>query len=323
LTVPEHSNQQNENPPLFAIGGENLIDHVTNDGQVTAKVGGSPFNVAMGLGRQCANVRYISPISKDPWGGKLAAALADAGVNLTGARVDLPTTMARVEITSGIPSYRFEREGTAERDVTFQGLVDQLTEASALHTGSLTLTKGDDALIWERVLSYAFDAGLFVSLDPNVRMSVIEDVQAYRKRIFRIIQKVSMIKLSDEDLADLYPDQNQDDALHQLVRHSSAALIVLTKGPEGALAITKHHRVQIDAARVENLVDAVGAGDTFAATLLMSLSEIGCLSSERIAALTGDEVLLLLKQASLAAAINCGREGCDPPTRVELLEAAQ
>ncbi|MGB0903116.1 carbohydrate kinase family protein [Halocynthiibacter sp.] len=321
--MPEHSNQQDKNPPLFAIGGENLIDHVTNDGQVTAKVGGSPFNVAMGLGRQGANVRYISPISNDPWGGKLAAALVDAGVDLTGGRVNLPTTMARVEITSGIPSYRFEREGTAERDITFEGLVDQLTDASALHTGSLTLTKGDDAGIWERALAHAFDAGMFVSLDPNVRMSVIEDVQVYRKRIFRIVQKISMIKLSDEDLADLYPDQSQDDALHELTQHSSAALIVLTKGREGALAITRHHRVQIKAAPVQNLVDAVGAGDTFAATLLMSLSDMGCLSAERINALTEDQVISLLNQASIAAAINCGREGCDPPTRSELLEAVR
>ena len=228
--------------------------------------------------------------------------------------------MARVEIKDGIPSYRFEREGTAERDITFEGLVDQLTEASALHTGSLTLTKGDDAGIWERVLAYAFDAGLFVSLDPNVRMSVIEDIQNYRERIFRIVQKVSMIKLSDEDLADLYPDQSLDDALCELSQHSSAALIVLTMGPLGALAITKHHRVQVDAAPVENLMDAIGAGDTFAATLLMSLSEMDCLSAGRINAATEDEVRSLLTQASVAAAINCGREGCDPPTRAELME---
>lgn len=308
--------------PIFAVGGENLIDHVTHDGQVSAKVGGSPFNVAMGLGRLGAKVHYLSPISTDPWGGMLAAALTSSGVALTGGRIDLPTTMARVEINQGIPSYQFEREGTAERAVTKADILERIEDADAVHTGSLTLTKGPDADAWESALARAYKADVFVSLDPNVRISVIDDPTAYRARILRMARAATLIKLSDEDLGELFPEMDQDAALAAFCQRASAQLVVLTRGAEGACGILGEMRIDIDAAPVLALVDAVGAGDTFMANLLDGLAKRDALSAPALSALSQDDLGTLLHSASLAASINCGREGCDPPTRSELLEAA-
>ena len=108
--------------PVIAVGGENLIDHVTRDGEVSALAGGSPFNVAMALGRQGAETHYMTPISTDEWGDLLAETLLESDVMLQGGRRDEPTTMARVTVTDGIPAYRFERDGTAERMVSENGL---------------------------------------------------------------------------------------------------------------------------------------------------------------------------------------------------------
>ena len=301
---------------IFAVGGENLIDHVTHDGQVTAKPGGSPFNIAMGLGRQGQTVKYISPISTDAWGDTLAATLMSSGVDCVGGRVDLPTTMARVEITKGLPTYRFERDGTAERSVTAATLDAHLVGASALHTGSLTLTAGADAQIWEDVVARAHTRGLFTSLDPNVRLTVIQDVAAYRARVFRMLQSVHLLKLSDEDLEALFPHASQEDAFAELRRMTSAELIILTLGPKGARGVTQSLDVAIEAAPVPKLIDSVGAGDTFMATVLAALG-----GRARPAALSQDELTKLLFRASTAAALNCGREGCDPPTDAELAEA--
>lgn len=305
---------------VFAVGGENLIDHVTNEGQVSAKVGGSPFNVARGLGRQGANVSYVSPISTDPWGGKLATALEASNVHLTGGRVDLPTTMARVMVEHGIPSYRFEREGTAERAITTDGLQTLIADADVVHTGSLTLTDGTDADAWASVLKRAYMQGKFVSFDPNVRMSVVSDMKAYRSRIHEVLKATTFLKLSDEDLEELFPDASFDVAVERLVEATSAILVVITKGPEGAVALFNGNRIKIDAAPVPNLVDAVGAGDTFTATMLAGLDRHRCLAAHQLTTLGAHDLTQLLVQASQAAAINCSREGCDPPTWAELQE---
>ncbi len=305
--------------PVICVGGENLIDHVTRDGEVTALAGGSPFNVAMALGRQQADVHYLTPISTDSWGDILADTLLASGVTLSGGRLDAPTTMARVTVAKGIPSYIFERDGTAERRVTAGSLAASMpADTTALHTGSLALTGGADADAWEKTCATAFASGTLVSLDPNVRLSVITDIDAYRARIFRMMQATHVLKLSDEDLEGLCPDMPQDAALDHIRAQTSASLLVMTKGPDGAMALHRETRVDIPAPPVPGLVDTVGAGDTFMATLLAGLARVQALSPDALKALDAPEIEALLRRAGMAAAINCSRAGCNPPTLQEL-----
>lgn len=305
--------------PVICVGGENLIDHVTRDGEVSALAGGSPFNVAMALGRQQADVHYLTPISTDTWGDMLADALLASGVTLSGGRVDAPTTLARVTVTKGIPSYVFERDGTAERRVTAASLAAAMPDGTgALHTGSLALTDGDDADAWEETCKTAHTAGTVVSLDPNVRLSVITDLDTYRARIFRMMKAVHILKLSDEDLEGLCPDMPQDDALAHVRSETSAALLVMTKGPEGAIAMRGDLTVTIPAPPVPGLVDTVGAGDTFMATLLARLAQTGALAPGALETLDAVQVEALIRRAGMAAAINCSRAGCNPPTLQDL-----
>ncbi|MCB1339369.1 MAG: carbohydrate kinase [Maritimibacter sp.] len=304
---------------LIAVGGENLIDHVTRDGVATGYPGGSPVNVAIALGRQGAKVAYLSPISTDAWGDRLAAALEGAGVRLTGGRRAEPTTMARVTIADGIPSYRFERRGTAERMVTEAALHAALPEAAvAVHTGSLTLTDGADAEVWEAFCAGCYHGGRVVSLDPNVRLSVVENVEGYRARLLRMCERVHILKLSDEDLAALLPGRTQAEALADLRRLSSARLLVLTEGARGARAWYGGAEIAVPPARVGALVDTVGAGDTFTATLLAGLAAQGAMSPQGLETLDRATLAALLRRASVAAALNCGREGCDPPGAAEI-----
>jgi sugar/nucleoside kinase (ribokinase family) len=116
---------QAEHPII--IGGENLIDSIEDTGGATAdgffhNLGGSPYNVAVALGRQGVMTQYVTPISTDDFGGRLAAHLAAQGVSVTGPRLEAPTTRAIVTLKDGIPQYRFLREGTAERMITAQML---------------------------------------------------------------------------------------------------------------------------------------------------------------------------------------------------------
>ncbi len=304
--------------PLLAVGGENLIDHVTSEGTVSAKPGGSPFNVAMALGRQEAKVHYISPISTDSWGDTLAQTLIASGVELAGGRRDAPTTMARVTVTDGIPEYAFERDNTAERDITAASVAASVEPVDCLHSGSLAVTEGPDAAIWEEAMVQAYDEGRFVSLDPNLRLSMVQDQDAYRARLVRMFAKVDLLKLSDEDLEGLFPDMDEQAAIEKILAATSAKLVVLTRGGDGASGWTSGQRVNVPAAPLERLVDTVGAGDTFMATLLAGLAQTGRLSRSAMAKMTAPDIEALLKRAGCAAALNCGREGCDPPTLAEL-----
>lgn len=308
--------------PVIAVGGENLIDYVNREGHATAYPGGSPYNVAMALGRLEARVAYISPISSDSWGEMLAETLIGSGVVLSGGRRPEPTTMARVTIAEGIPTYSFERTDTAERAVTASSLQAALPkDARAIHTGSLTLTDGPDAEAWEAFCANCFDRGIVVSFDPNVRVSVISDIARYRARIRRMCAKAHLVKLSDEDLAALFPGLDQQSGVAELRDIASARVVVLTRGSSGTHAFIDDNRLEMPADKVLQLADTVGAGDTFTAALLAGLAEHNALSPTGLTTLSQDALYSLLQRASTAAALNCTRAGCDPPTRAEL-EAA-
>ena len=119
--------------------------------------------------------------------------------------------------------------------------------------------------------------------------------------------------MSDEDLEWIYPEESLFTAAEKLSKQSSAKLVVVTLGPDGAFAIFKGKTIIIKPAPVDGLVDTVGAGDTFMATLIASLFQSGRLNSTALEAMSENDVELLLKRASCAAALNCEQAGCNPP----------
>ncbi len=308
----------------IVVGGENLIDSIQDESGATAdgffhNLGGSPYNVAVALGRQGVTTHFITPISTDEFGTRLAAHLAEQGVTLGGPRLDAPTSRAIVTLKDGIPQYRFLREGTAERMVTPQMLQAAIPPtARHFHIGSLALAGGIDAGIWEAAFVAAAQAGICTSLDPNVRPSLIDDPATYRARITRLLGHATIVKLSDEDLEWLYPGLPQAEAISALRGQTNAALVTLTKGPEGAEAWTQHHHVRVANPQFTELIDTIGAGDTLMATLVAGLAEQDRLGQDAITALREDELAALIKRGIFAACLNCTKEGCNPPTAAEL-----
>ncbi|NNE88674.1 MAG: carbohydrate kinase [Silicimonas sp.] len=308
---------------MIAIGGENLIDRVQTGVADGAPVfannpGGSPFNVAVALSRQGGDTHYLTPISTDDMGDLLADRLEASGVTLSSPRRPEATSLAIVTLNEGIPSYEFKRDGTAERCVTLDSLKAVMPEgAAAFHIGSLALAGGEDAQHWEAFFHAAKNDGIFVSLDPNVRTSLIDDAGAYRERLFRLFKSANLIKLSDEDLEWIYPDMDLATAFQTLRAATDAGLVVLTKGPDGAEAMSAQHHVQIEAPKVNDLQDTIGAGDTFMGTLLATLAAQGALNADA-GAMDRGAIATLIRRAAKAAALNCEQKGCNPPTLAEL-----
>lgn len=309
---------------VIAIGGENLIDFVQTGEQNGASLfdaapGGSPFNVAVGLARQEVETHYVTPISTDDLGDMLAERLTTSGAVVAATRRPEPTSRAVVTLSQGIPSYAFHRDGTAERQITAERLWQTMPQGvSALHCGSLALASGADADVWATVMAEAAARGIFVSFDPNVRASLIHDRAAYLARVGRVMQVANLLKLSDEDLGWLYPDVSEDDAITALLAATTAGLVVLTRGPKDATAFAKSATCTLPAPHVPQLVDTVGAGDTFMATLLATLAAQDALTAPALDAMDADALRVLLARAGQAAALNCAQSGCNPPSRSDI-----
>ena len=309
---------------MILVGGENLMDMIQVDNRYQTALfkaipGGSPYNLALAAGRQGVRVGYVTPISEDTNGDQLVANLLDSNVQLLGPRVPEPTSLAMVRIEGGTPSYAFYREGTAERLVTVENLTKNLTgDVAIFHIGSLALTGGSDALVWEEFLGKAMDRGVKVSLDPNVRPSLVAEPDVYRQRIKRLMTKVDILKLSDEDLLWLF-NENTDEksALSELRAIANAELLILTRGSKGSSIWHNDKWHEAPAYPVDKLSDTVGAGDTFMASVLVWL--IKNENMKRLGVLELKDKQDLQYYAGKAASLNCKKQGCNPPWENELL----
>lgn len=314
---------------MIAVGGENLIDLVSTSSKeglpvYTAHPGGSPFNVAMAAGQQGAQSCYLTPISSDKLGDLLAAKLEDAGVMLAGGRSDKPSSLAVVSIQEGIPSYGFYRRDTAERQVT-TNFLNRITpeEVKILHLGSAALIEGEDAEAWEAAFASHYQAGRngahkLTSLDPNIRPSLVADADSYRARVKRMMQHADIVKLSDEDLHWLYPGTTLEAGFTACISDCAAALIVLTRGADGIIARANGTLFEMAAHKIDNLVDTVGAGDTFMASLLVWCSRNQIDSRTELEKLSEAQIKQALQRAAIAAALNCQKQGCQPPSLQEI-----
>ena len=301
-------------PPLIVVGGENLIDTVrttAKDGTTSEQhnLGGSPYNVAVALARQGMGPHYLTPISTDDFGNQLADNLQLQGVHMAGGRVAAPSTQAVITLRDGIPDYVFHRDNTAERQVSAESLHTSMPSgATHLHVGSLALVGGADAAAWEAAFIAAAQEGMSTSLDPNVRASLVEDPATYRARITRMLEHARIVKLSDEDLEWLYPEQTQAAAIETLLDATNAQLVALTKGPEGAECWSASGHFKTANPTLPYLEDSIGAGDTFMATLIASVLDAGMRDPDQTA-LQG-----IIKRCLYAACLNCMQKGCNPPT---------
>ena len=310
---------------MIAVGGENLIDLVSGDAaanglpQYIANPGGSPFNVAMAAGRQGRDVAYLTPVSEDALGDLLATRLVQSHVRLVAPRMPHPTSLAVVSITEGIPSYAFHRNGTAERQVSMDGLVRDMPAATTLfHVGSLGLIEGADADTWEEFFRDCQERGIMTSLDPNVRAGLISDSDAYVARLRRMMRHADIFKLSDEDLAWLYPDRPLETALADCRADCDAVLFILTLGADGSSVFLADIEMKAEAPAIDDLADTVGAGDTYMASILCWVLESGLTSRAALAGIDEATLAKAAARAGEAAAINCQRSGCNPPWRHEL-----
>lgn len=308
---------------MIAVIGENIVDLLMQaDGSFKPHLGGSPFNVAIGIGRQSIPCAYLTPVSEDIFGVQFVDYLATNDVHYAaGRRSPLPSSIALVTLDhSGHPHYSIYRHHIADRDTTAAQLIQVLPDTTRiLHTGSLALEPQDLPAIIE-VLNHTKKRGIKISVDINVRLQFVSDVRAYIDGLQQIIPLCDYLKASDEDLAMLYPGHSEEQAINIIREQLDNSLLAYTKGDKGARLITNSLDISTPVITPSTIGDTVGAGDTFYACLLAYLHEFNLDSCDN-SQLDYKDLHSALIRATIAASINVSRHGCLPPTRSELLLA--
>lgn len=303
-----------------AVLGEALIDLIVgDDGAYRPHLGGSPYNVAIGLARQGISVSYLSPFSDDSFGDQLHDSLREEGVETPIARRSLwPTSLALVTIDDdGMPSYRLYREGIADKDTSFEEVQANLPyNLKVFHTGSLAITPSQLPKIRE-LFALMHDQGVVVSLDINIRLRASIDTKAYLDGVRSLLPLADIVKASDEDLEPFQFASDARDAAERAYEEMVSGMLLLTRGNGGAQLFTANGNIEKKSYPIANVEDTVGAGDTFHSAFLASLYRADAIKGpyrDIDAEVLGDAVDF----ACAAAAINVSRVGCNPPTQDEV-----
>jgi fructokinase len=300
------------------VVGEALVDAVTTPAGLTEEhVGGSPANVAFGLAALEHPVDLATWIATDERGLRIEEVCRERGVALTAGSQGAPfTSVAHATLDeSGAASYVFDLEWQV-------AAVPGLTAYGHVHTGSIAAVLEPGGSQVRAILAAARELGATVSYDPNARPSLMGRPEQARETIESSIALADVVKLSDEDVEWLCPGESLD-AVLRAWGELGPAVVVVTRGGEGAVVrITRTgERLALPAPRVE-VVDTVGAGDSFMAGLVSGLLDAGLLGGPeartRLRASTLDDVVPAVERALRAGALTVERAGAHAPTRIAL-----
>lgn len=305
---------------MIVCCGEALVDMVParceGDRGYVPKPGGSPYNVAIGLGRLGVPVGFLGRISTDFFGELLVRHLRENGVDLRyTVRGSHPTALAFVHLPPGTePVFQFYGTGTADVMLSLGDLPAGFpSDVAGLHFGSISLLRPPASEVYDHLMRREHHKRV-ISLDPNVRPAFIQDRAAFRARLEDWVLRVDIVRASRADVAWVYPGEPVEEVARRWVA-SGVGLVVVTLGGEGALGCTATSVVRVPAHPVQ-VVDTVGAGDAFTAALLAWL--VGAGWYERVREIPEGALCEALAYAARAAAVTCTRPGADPPHRWEL-----
>lgn len=307
---------------MFIVCGEALMDvfaagHTASGLMLDARIGGSPFNVAIGIARLGQPVSFLGALSNGFLGDRLLEALDVEGVD-TGCieRVDAPATLGLVGVdATGQPSYAFYGAGGADRQLSQAALARVPASSRIIHVGSYAMVVEPIASTLRTLVEQRRNDAL-ISYDPNIRLNVEPDLERWRDTLDWMAQRADLLKVSAEDLHLLHGGRPAEDLVHEWLA-AGVSLVVITQGAGGVRGWTASQHAVATPPAID-VVDTVGAGDTFQAALLAGLAERGVATARALATLDRATLDGLLRFATSAAAITCTRRGADLPRRSEV-----
>lgn len=291
------------------VVGEALIDVVTTSHDQVEHPGGSPFNVAYGLGRLGVTTGLLTAIGTDARGASIENHLRSAGVILLPGSKSLTRTASATATLAPDGSAQYDFDISWELAPTAPAYFPKI-----LHTGSIATFLSPGASVVKSLLEQAHKHCM-ITYDPNVRPALLGS-HAEAKALFEeLVPLTDVVKLSDEDAQWLYPRKSLDESSAHILG-LGAGLAVITKGSEGSQFATAAASINIPAMKSE-VADTIGAGDSYMSALILGFLTRG---TEGFAPAVLEQ---LGHTAASAAAITVRRPGANPPTLEELKVAIE
>ena len=303
--------------------GEALIDMIPVESQSGSLAyepcsGGSVFNTAIALGRLGVATEFLTGLSSDLFGEQLLATLKESRVSANLCKQSpLPTTLAFVKLVDGHATYHFYDENSAGRMFSMDDVGAIPSSIDAMFFGGISLAVEPCARTYE-ALAVREAADHVIMMDPNIRPGFIQDEAVYRARIDHMLSHCDIVKVSDEDLAWLMPQRASLEDQVAKLREMGPSIILVTKGSKGATAFLADGRDVSVASEKVDVVDTVGAGDTFSAGLLARLNALDLLSKDALKSISDADMSSAMAFAAKVAAVTVSRKGANPPWENEL-----
>ena len=250
--------------PPIAIFGEALIDQFPDGHQV---LGGAPFNVAWHLQAFGQSPSFISRVGRDAVGDSIRQAMSDWGMSVDNVQsdADYPSGTVKVTIHQGEPSY--DILANQAYDFIDAGQLNPAAAYSALYHGTLALRNATSAQALHALTAH-LTGKIFV--DVNLRAP-----WWHKASVEQWLSNADWVKLNQDELMQLTPPQHTvPEAMRLLQALHDLDVLIVTCGSLGAMALNRAGDFfEVAPAGHVFVVDTVGAGDAFAAVLLLGMRQ--------------------------------------------------
>ena len=309
--------------PSVLVIGEALVDVVHGiNGEIKNIPGGSPANTAVALARLGTKTYMKARTSSDQFGTEIRNYLTNQNVNLDYSLVvDSPSSVIDAVIQKdGSAKYEANLNGAADYGWTFAELKQEIDrDIQIIQLGSLTSYVEPGATNVEKWFAQLRQSDKYLlTFDPNIRHPLDgQNEKDVRNRAKRLASLSHVVKASDEDLNWIFSNDNPKDSAINIIK-SGASLVFVTLGKKGAFVVNKELEIiEVPAKEIE-VIDTIGAGDTFAAALITQLLENSWINENELEKLKTTDLTAILTNCALAATITCSRQGANPPHRLEV-----
>ncbi|MBM3637075.1 MAG: carbohydrate kinase [Alphaproteobacteria bacterium] len=311
--------------PLIVVCGEALVDlfvRAEADGalDVSARLAGAPFNLAIGLARLGGRSALAAGLSTDLFGQSFRRHLEAEKVEGDFIEIyEAPTNLVIVgRNAKGDPTYDFPIKDSADCKLNLQHLSDTSLPIAAITFGSYLMAFPESQQALLSVLRQRQIQSL-ICLDPNIRLGMISDPLVWRHAFELFVPLCDIIKASEEDIEAIYPEKDHDQVAKNVL-DQGPKLFIMTRGKKDVSAWQYNGTKLTSESQKIDVKDTVGAGDSFFAALLIQLQQCGALEKQGLATLSKENLLAALDFANRAAAITCSRLGADLPRKGEIAD---
>lgn len=247
--------------------GEILWD-VFPDGR---KLGGAPLNVAFRLNQLGLKTTLISAVGNDQLGNEIVHYLAENHIPSAIQKTDLPTSQVTVELDeNGSATYTIESPVAWDEIQLSEDLIRSVSDSDFLLFGSLVCRNEVSKSTLIKLIAHS----KFPILDVNLRPPFVDFLL-----IRSMIEKSKMVKFNEEEIAEychyfLLNRDSTESQIQAVIQQTGIEIVCVTQGADGALLWVKNVLYK-SATPVVNVVDTVGAGDSFLGALIHGLFTSG------------------------------------------------